>query len=164
MQAFSGLHWTPEEVATMMKHAMPKTADSVGAIVKSMPKYNAPTEEITEWFFYASAFLRPFLESYTEYEFLEPGFLEAMNDIGRYGHEKYGKNSYQRRRELGDRSRSSKRVTKWALFKHGVRHWIAYLLGDKHDHFGTREHNLAAVAFNVMMEYYFMEGAHDAIR
>lgn len=34
-----------------------------------------------------------------KYEFLDPDFLEAMNEIGRYGYEKYGKNSFQYRRE-----------------------------------------------------------------
>jgi hypothetical protein len=30
-----------------------------------------------------------------------------------------------------------------------------HLRGELHDHFGTRRHRLAAVAFNAMMEFYF---------
>jgi hypothetical protein len=39
------------------------------------------------------------------YEFLDPAFLEAMNDIGRYGYQKYGEQSFQYRRSQGDTSR-----------------------------------------------------------
>jgi hypothetical protein len=95
-----------------------------------------------------------------EFEFLETAFLEAMNDIGRYGHEKYGENSYQHRRELGDHSRNSLRTTQSALAAHALEHYQDYLDGKKHDHFNTRRHNLAAVAFNAMMEFYF-EGLED---
>jgi hypothetical protein len=95
------------------------------------------------------------VKSPAQYEFLEPAFLEAMNDIGRYGHEKYGENSYQNRREHGDKSRNSPRVTKDALAAHALEHYQDYLDSKPHDHFGTLRHDLAAVAFNSMMEFYF---------
>src|SRR5271170_1904035 len=92
-----------------------------------------------------------------QYEFLDPGFLEAMNDIGRYGHEKYGKDSFHHRALVGDRSRGTilERTSSAAIIKHSQDHGDEYLAGELHDKFGTLGHQLAAAAFNAMMEYYF---------
>ena len=91
-----------------------------------------------------------------EHEFLSPQFLEAMNDIGRYGFEKYGEQSFQERRLNGDRSRGSlNRCSTSKIGEHIREHYRLYMAQVPHDHFGTRRHQLAAVAFNAMMEFYF---------
>jgi phosphatidylserine/phosphatidylglycerophosphate/cardiolipin synthase-like enzyme len=90
------------------------------------------------------------------YEFLREKFLEAMNDIGRYGFQKYGRDSFQFRAASGDASRGSlQRCQPESVCLHGKIHFDAYLHGEPHDHFRTRKHQLAAAAFNAMMEFYF---------
>lgn len=88
---------------------------------------------------------------------LMPGFLEAMDDIGRYGFVKYGADSFQARRLKGDVSRYMDRVTKDMIMSHVREHAWAYQRGEIHDNFHTLKHQLAAIAFNAMMEYYFAE-------
>lgn len=86
-------------------------------------------------------------------EFLDPEFLIAMSEIGKYGHEKYGEQSFQHRRKQGDMSRGSmERTQAVTIANHAEDHFTMYLNGIKHDHFGTDIHQLAAVAFNAMME------------
>lgn len=88
--------------------------------------------------------------------FLSERFIRAMDDIGRYGHEKYGKFSFHHRREVGDNSRGDHpRTTPEAIAEHAGEHFKMHLRGELHDHFKTRKHQLAAVAFNAMMEFYF---------
>lgn len=90
------------------------------------------------------------------YNFLNPKFLEAMNEIGDYGHKKYGKDSFHHRATLGDRSRGElNRCDPEVIADHALEHFEAYLDGEMHDHFYSRRHQLAAVAFNAMMEFYF---------
>jgi len=92
----------------------------------------------------------------TTFEFLNAKFLEAMNDIGRYGNDKYGKDSFHQRQKHGDRSRGSLHRTKTEIIAlHADEHFQMYRRGELHDHFDTRKHQLAAVAFNAMMEFYF---------
>jgi hypothetical protein len=96
--------------------------------------------------------------SSSEYEFLIDGFLEAMNDIGRYGFEKYGTDSFQYRRSHGDNSRGPlARTQPQKIADHAREHFSMYLNHESHDKFGTDKHQLAAVAFNAMMEYYFAD-------
>jgi len=90
-----------------------------------------------------------------DYEFLNEEFLDLMNDIGRYGAEKYGAESFHARALTGDRSRSLKRTQKEEIMKHARQHSVMYENGVLHDKFGTLKHQLAAVAFNAMMEFYF---------
>lgn len=98
------------------------------------------------------------MRSRRDTEFLLPAFLEAMNDIGRYGHQKYGEFSFHHRATLGDHSRGDhSRTTSEAIAKHAKDHFDAYLRGETHDHFLTHKHQLAAVAFNAMMEWYFAD-------
>lgn len=82
------------------------------------------------------------------HEFLNPKFLEAMNDIGRYGHEKYGDLPRER-----SQHRNPLRVTSSEIADHASEHFFQYLREGSHDHFKTRRHQLAAVAFNAMMEF-----------
>jgi len=91
-------------------------------------------------------------------DFLIAEFLEAMNDVGRYGHEKYGADSFHSRRVLGDASRGAlARTSTDEIRKHAGEHFAMYQRGELHDHFGTLKHQLAAVAFNAMMEFYFAD-------
>lgn len=92
------------------------------------------------------------------YEFLSEKFLEAMNDIGRYGHEKYGQLTDRREEHA-----KPPRVTPIENAKHACTHFGDYLCGKLHDHFGTAEHQLAAVAFNAMMEFQFRQGDAAAV-
>lgn len=90
------------------------------------------------------------------YEFLSTKFIEAMEDIGRHGHQKYGEKSIQHRLAVGDKSRiEGSRYTPVALAEHAAEHFRMHLRGELHDHFSTRRHQLAAVAFNAMMEFMF---------
>lgn len=94
--------------------------------------------------------------SLDQYPFLLPAFLAAMNDIGRYGHEKYGEQSFQHRRSQGDRTRGAlARCQPQTLADHAQDHFSQYLQHVPHDRFGTDIHQLAATAFNCMMEAYF---------
>lgn len=100
-------------------------------------------------------------------QFLNAKFLEAMNDIGRYGHEKYGADSFHARAEAGDTSRGAlARCSTNVIADHALGHFDMYRSGIRHDHFNTQRHQLAAVAFNAMMEFYFAglehEGEDDA--
>jgi hypothetical protein len=96
------------------------------------------------------------MSSAEDYRFLIPQFLEAMNEIGCYGHDKYGKDSFHHRAQLGDRSRGElARTQAEVIAEHAAAHFRMHLAGIPHDHFGTRHHQLAAVAFNAMMEFYF---------
>jgi len=90
----------------------------------------------------------------SELQFLIPEFLEAMNDIGEYGFRKYGQNSFQARRSHGDTSRDS-RTTSQAIADHARMHFDEYLNYEVHDFFQDDIHQLAAVAFNAMMEAHF---------
>jgi len=97
-------------------------------------------------------------EQASRFEFLIPEFLEAINDIGRYGYEKYGSQSFQYRRLQGDTSRGDmERTLPDAISMHAIEHFDMYLRGEIHDHFKTLKHQLAAVAFNAMIEFYFAQ-------
>jgi hypothetical protein len=89
-------------------------------------------------------------------EFLLDEFLKAMDDIGRYGFKKHGEHSFQAHRKRGDRDREGlSRLSAAGFHHHAIEHLNAYLRGEPHDHFHSRRHQLAAAAFNVMMEFYF---------
>ena len=92
----------------------------------------------------------------SDFKYLIPEFLKAMNDIGQYGHEKYGEQSFQYRRLQGDTSRGDmERTQPHEIGRHACHHFGLYLDGEDHDHFEDKIHQLAAVAFNAMMEAYF---------
>jgi hypothetical protein len=79
-----------------------------------------------------------------------------MNEIGKYGHEKYAENSFHAKAQRGDFTRGdSERTQPDEIAKHAAEHFNMYLRGELHDHFGTRGAQLAAVGFNAMMEFYF---------
>lgn len=84
------------------------------------------------------------------HEFLDPKFIEAMNELGEYGHVKHGEDGL-----LNSRERTRERHSPEVIARHALEHFLAYLNGIPHDHFKTRRHQLAAVAFNAMMEFHF---------
>lgn len=83
------------------------------------------------------------------YEFLNEEFLQAVEDIGRHGHEKYTAVCFH----CTDQTRNCERKMDATIAGHAEEHFYQYLRGIPHDHFGTRKHQLAAVAFNAMMEF-----------
>jgi hypothetical protein len=86
------------------------------------------------------------------YEFLNPDFLELMNDIGRLGHEKFGSEAIE---VTGDRTRKILRHRENMI--HARRHIIDYEDEVKHDKLGTLQGHLAAAAFNCMLEFWFSQ-------
>ncbi len=94
------------------------------------------------------------LEPKRVYEHLLPGFLKAMNDIGRYGHEKYKDASFQDKILIGNRERDA-RTEPQVLADHAREHFSMYLNHIEHDYFHDDIHQLAAAAFNCMMEAYY---------
>jgi hypothetical protein len=88
-------------------------------------------------------------------EFLSPEFLRAMNDIGRYGFEKYAERSFQARRMSGEPLVRDGRTTSQTIADHAREHFSQYLSHEVHDHFNDDIHQLAAAAFNPMMEAVF---------
>jgi hypothetical protein len=93
-------------------------------------------------------------EQKTQFSHLLHSFLIAMEEIGAYGAEKYASTDFLVRAKEGDYRRSS-RTQPLALANHATNHFHQYLGENLHDHFGTLKHQLAAVAFNAMMEYHF---------
>lgn len=91
-----------------------------------------------------------------KYKFLVEKFLVAMNEIGQYGEEKYKAQSFYARALRDDRSRGILlRTRPEHIAAHASEHFEMYLNDELHDHFNTLKHQLAAVAFNAMMEFYF---------
>ena len=90
------------------------------------------------------------------YQFLDKTFLSAMNDIGRLGFEKYRDQSFHALRTAATgRSPNDPRTARKAICRHIQEHVAAYEDGTPHDVFQTLGHQMAAVAFNAMMEFYF---------
>jgi hypothetical protein len=79
-------------------------------------------------------------------------FIKAMEDIGEYGYSKYGENSFEILALNNNRVRS---VRTACNTDHIFDHNAEYIRNEKHDYFRTLKHQLAAVAFNAMMEFYY---------
>lgn len=90
-----------------------------------------------------------------DFEFLNHNFLLAMNDIGRLGYEKYGPDSFHAKQQNWVGRGNMDRNQSAAIAAHASGHFQEYLKSVPHDKFNTRIHQLAAVAFNAMMEAYF---------
>jgi hypothetical protein len=88
------------------------------------------------------------------FESLNWDFIMLMAKIASYAGEKYGTpEQYTKGRLEGEKS----------PVNHMVAHIRQYVRGDLHDYFGTREAQLAAIAYNAMMEYYyFLHGGSTA--
>lgn len=92
-----------------------------------------------------------------QYKTLDHKFLQLMDDIGIYGMEKYGDESFEIKRKQGKLERTMERVQSAVIADHAHEHLLMANQGQKHDHFGTVEHNLAAAAFNAYMEWAYKE-------
>lgn len=96
------------------------------------------------------------LEFEKRFPTLSFNFISKMNEIGNYGVEKYKNEAIASRIKAGDYSRGE-RTKRTEIVKHVGVHLVEYVDGVRHDHFGTPEHQLAAAAFNVMMEFQLSE-------
>ena len=82
------------------------------------------------------------------YDAINPDFLKALARIGNYAAEKYGSwEQYTAARLEGDKS----------CINHIYEHLRQYQLGEVHDKFGNLKMQLAAIAYNAMMEWYYLE-------
>jgi dATP/dGTP diphosphohydrolase, N-terminal len=82
------------------------------------------------------------------YTALNPDFLKALARIAKYAEEKYGSwSQYTAARLEGDKS----------CINHIYEHLRQYQLGEPHDKFGDLKMQLAAVAYNAMMEWHYLE-------
>lgn len=88
--------------------------------------------------------------------YLYEPFIQAMDDIGRYGFDKYGTEALSFQIANQEDSKRTARTTSGEIIRHAREHGNMYLRAELHDHFGTLGHQLAAAAFNPMMEFYFM--------
>lgn len=80
-------------------------------------------------------------------------FIAAMDEIGKLGRDKYADDAIECRIRRGDRSRFSKRIYAREIARHSANHFDEYIDGILHDVYHTRKHQLAAAAFNPMMEF-----------
>lgn len=72
-------------------------------------------------------------------------FLRLLAEIAQYAAGKYGSaEQYKNARLEGEKS----------PLNHAFEHLTQYMAGVKHDRFGTLDHQLAAAAYNIMMEYF----------
>lgn len=80
------------------------------------------------------------------YDALNHDFIKMLAEIAHYATKKYGSaEQYAEARLTGEKS----------PINHAYEHLRQYQNGEVHDHFGTLEHQLAAVAYNAMMEAYY---------
>ena len=89
-----------------------------------------------------------------KYEFLNPDFLDLMNEIGRLGHEKFGADAF----EVAGSKRQIARHRKADILRHAHQHLWLYEDGMKHDKTRNLQGHLAAAAFNAMLEFIFSKG------
>ncbi len=84
------------------------------------------------------------------YDILDPDFLEDLAKIADYGAKKYGDLNWQLSRLTGDKG----------PINHIYKHLGSYRKNEPYDHeeLGTSKSlHLAAIAFNAMMEYYWVK-------
>lgn len=96
-------------------------------------------------------------ECVPQYETLDPKFLEMMDQVGKYGRDKYGNQSFDVKAKNGTLSRDMDRVKSHVIAQHAHDHMLDGVLKFPHDHFGNSEYNLAAAAFNAMMEFVYQQ-------
>lgn len=97
-----------------------------------------------------------------QFPHLDFEFIRAMDEIGDLGKQKYQDDSVIAKVKRGDVSRTP-RTTSLANMKHARDHFKEYVNGIKHDVFLTRIHQLAASAFNAMMESMLSELRRDNV-
>lgn len=82
-----------------------------------------------------------------DYTVLYRPFLHAMAQIGHYGASKYGHGNWKLSPLVHDKSPQN----------HLEGHLTELAEGRPHDHFHTLRHQIAAIGFNAMMMFYWME-------
>lgn len=93
---------------------------------------------------------------YTYFTHVSNDFIALMNEIGHHGFTKHGDNTFQARILAGENLRGSDpndRLSKKNNMLHVIEHTEAYYKNEAHDHFHDAEHQLAAIAYNAMMEF-----------
>lgn len=74
-------------------------------------------------------------------------FIKLMAQIAKYAEGKYSRaENYVDSRLIGEKS----------PINHIYEHLRLYQTREAHDHFGTLSHQLAAIAYNALMEYYYL--------
>ena len=92
------------------------------------------------------------------YTYLRPEFLDLMEEILAYGHQKHSTESFQSAVLAGNHIRLGDRLSTNTILTHIHLHALDYEQEVLHDHFDDLEHQLAAIAVNAMMECYFLLG------
>jgi hypothetical protein len=83
-----------------------------------------------------------------DYEGLNWDFIKLQAEIAGYAKGKYGKiEQYTNGRLEGEKS----------PLNHMAEHMRMYMAREEHDKFGTLKHQLAAIAYNASMEFYYLE-------
>jgi hypothetical protein len=83
-----------------------------------------------------------------EYQELNWDFIKLLGKVAHYAHEKYGSvQQYTDGRMEGEKS----------PLNHIIEHFRQYVTQEPHDHFTDTKYHLAAIAYNAMMEFYFLE-------
>jgi len=81
------------------------------------------------------------------YDSLNWEFLKLLAEIGHYASEKYGSpEQYTNGRLEGEKS----------PINHIPEHLRSYIAREPHDHFGDIKYHLAAIAYNCMIEYFYL--------
>lgn len=80
------------------------------------------------------------------YHSMDWEFWRLMAEIADYGDAKHGEGNWKKHKATGDQ----------LPINHAADHIRLYLEKIPHDHFGTLKHQLAAVAYNAMMECYWI--------
>jgi hypothetical protein len=84
------------------------------------------------------------------YDILDPEFLEILAKIADYGAKKYGDFNWQKSHLEGDKS----------TINHIYKHLKSFRMNEAYDHpeiaGAGKEMHLAAIAFNAMMEFYWV--------
>jgi hypothetical protein len=82
------------------------------------------------------------------YDALNPDFLRLLADIAGYADQKYG---------AAEQYTSSRLVKEASPVNHIYEHLRQYQVGEPYDHFdGDPAYHLAAVAYNAMMEFWYL--------
>lgn len=82
-------------------------------------------------------------------------FLKTLAEIAHYAGEKYGSpEQYANGRLEGEKS----------PINHIYEHLRMYTAREPHDHFGDLKHQLAAIAYNAMMEAYYLEHGGPTVK
>lgn len=83
-----------------------------------------------------------------QYHRLNWHFIKLLAEIAHYADAKYGQTEqYTGARLVGEKS----------PLNHIAEHMRAYMAQEPHDHFTDPAYHLAAIAYNAMMEYFYLE-------